>query len=52
MYKIDYVLTGDLVEGEGEFPPINCVQLNIYFLQKSISPPEYVPQGPDKKFKL
>lgn len=29
-------------------PPINCVQLNIYiyFLWKSISPPEYVPHGP------
>lgn len=50
-----WLLFGGLIEGEGEFlsPYKLCtVKYIIYFLQKSISPLEYVLQGPDKKFKL
>lgn len=54
VYNNDYVLTDwGLVEGEFLSPYILCtVKYIIYFLQKSISPPEYVPQGQDKKLKL
>lgn len=48
-----YWLTGGLVEGEFLSPYKLCtVKYIIYFLQKSISPPEYVPHRPGKKFKL
>uniref|UniRef100_A0A8C3V1T4 Uncharacterized protein n=1 Tax=Catharus ustulatus TaxID=91951 RepID=A0A8C3V1T4_CATUS len=44
-------LTGGLLEGEFLSPYKLCtVKYIIYFLQKSISPPEYVPHGPGKKF--
>lgn len=48
-----YWLTGGLVEGDFLSPYKLCtVKYIIYFLQKSISPPEYVPHRPGKKFKL
>lgn len=48
-----YWLTGGLVEGEFLSPYKLCtVKYIIYFLRKSISPPEYVPHGPGKKSKL
>lgn len=51
VYKND--CTGRVIEGDFLSPYKLCtVKYIVYFLQKSISPPEYVPQGPDKKFKL
>lgn len=52
VYNNDYVLIDwGLVEGEFLSPYILCTVKNIiYFLQKSISPPEYVPQGQMRKW--
>lgn len=48
-----YWLTGGLVEGEFlSLYKLCTVKYIIYFLRKSISPLEYVPHGPGKKFQL
>lgn len=53
VYDNDSILTDwGLVEGVFLSPYVLCtVKYIIYFLQ-NISPPEYVPQGQDKKLKL